>query len=292
MLSSAKRDQPLSTYSTFGIGGPARFLLEVSTKEDARAAVIEARKQQVPFLVIGKGSNCLFDDQGFDGLIIVNKISYLHQQDADLDVGAGYNFSLLGVQTARNGWSGLEFASGIPASVGGAVYMNAGANGAETKDCLVEVCYLHPDGEVENFSRDQIDFHYRYSSFQKMQGAILSAKFHLTKKEDARQKQLSIVNYRTKTQPYGDKSAGCVFRNPEGFSAGALIEKCGLKGVKCGGAEVSTLHANFIVNKAQAKAQDVLDLAELVARTVKEKEGVELDMEIRRIPYRLENVSS
>jgi UDP-N-acetylmuramate dehydrogenase len=289
-LSTAKREQPLSSYSTFGIGGPARYLLEVFTKEELCAAVKEAYQNGIPFILIGKGSNCLFDDKGFDGLVIINKIAYVTLKDAEFEVGAGYSFSLLGVQTARKGWSGLEFASGIPASVGGAIYMNAGANGGETKDCLTEVCYLHPQGEMEIFLRDQIEFRYRYSSFQNMRGAIVSAKFTLVKQEGAREKQLGIVHYRTHTQPYGDKSAGCVFRNPTGHAAGALIEKCGLKGIALGGAQVSTLHANFIINKSQATAEDVVQLAQHVAHTVKEKEGIELEMEIRRIPYRLDDV--
>lgn len=286
-LSTAKREQPLSRYSTFGIGGPARYLLEVFTKEDLSTAIREAHSNSIPFILIGRGSNSLFDDKGFDGLAIINKIAYMTQREEEFEVGAGYSFSLLGVQTARKGWSGLEFASGIPASVGGAVYMNAGANGGETKDCLTEVCYLHPHGECQTFQRGEIEFRYRYSSLQNLKGAIVSAKFRLSKREGAREKQLEIVQYRTQTQPYSDKSAGCVFRNPLGTSAGALIEKCGLKGVSVGGAEVSTLHANFIINKGQASAEDVLQLARRIAKEVKEKEGVELEMEIRRIPYQL-----
>jgi UDP-N-acetylmuramate dehydrogenase len=235
-------------------------------------------------LVVGKGSNCLFDDRGFDGVVILNKIVFCQWEWPIVHVGAGYSFSLLGTQSARKGWAGLEFASGIPGSVGGAVYMNAGASGTETCEALIEVSFVNEQGDLEILKRDQIGFSYRFSIFQKRKGAIASAKFLLTASEEARKKQLGIIDYRTRTQPYSDKSAGCVFRNPESHSAGALIQQCGLKGKRIGGAEVSTMHANFIVNKDNATSQDVLALAEEVKKTVKEKTGVELEMEVRYIP--------
>ena len=202
-----------------------------------------------------------------------------------VSVGAGYSFSLLGTQTARNGWAGLEFASGIPGSVGGAVYMNAGASGSETSNCLLEVSYVNEKAELQILQKKDLSFSYRHSSFQKMKGAITAAKFQLIHSSEARQKQLCIIDYRTKTQPYGDMSAGCVFRNPHPHAAGALIQQAGLKGYSIGGAQVSTLHGNFIVNKGGATAQDVLALAEHVKRSVKEKTGCDLEMEIRCIPY-------
>jgi UDP-N-acetylmuramate dehydrogenase len=280
-------DKPLGQYSTFGIGGPARLFAEVETVDQMQGLLTYCHRQQLPYLVIGKGSNCLFDDRGVDGLVILNRIIFCHWDGPLVNVGAGYSFSLLGVQTARKGWSGLEFASGIPGTVGGAVYMNAGANGADAQEALAEVAFVDDRGKLEVLPKSEIAFSYRFSSFQQKKGAIVSAKFLLTPFEEARKKQLSIVDYRTKTQPYGDKSAGCVFRNPASHSAGALIQQAGLKGVKRGGAEVSTLHANFIVNKEEARAEDVLELAEYVKRVVKEKTGQELEMEIRLIPYQL-----
>ncbi|MES2345019.1 MAG: UDP-N-acetylmuramate dehydrogenase [Chlamydiota bacterium] len=275
----------LSELSTFGIGGPARVFIEVSEIEELCAVLTSAREQNLPYIVIGKGSNCLFDDKGFDGLVILNKIAFMKQEGNEFYVGAGYSFSLLGVQTARKGYSGLEFACGIPATVGGAIYMNAGANGAETADVLSEVEYISAEGERLLLKRSVLDFSYRTSSFQKKKGAIVAGRFRLQEACAARQKQLDIITYRTKTQPYGEKSIGCVFRNPQNLTAGALIEQSGLKGRQVGGAEVSLIHANFIVNKNQATAKDVLELVELVRATVKEKTGVELEMEIRAIPY-------
>lgn len=286
-------DKPLSQLSTFGIGGPARFFAEVQKIEELQSLLYYCHAQKLPFFVLGKGSNCLFDDRGFDGLVILNKIGFCQFDWPFVHVGAGYSFSLLGTQTARKGWAGLEFATGIPGSVGGAVYMNAGASGTETCETVIEVTFVNERGEIEVIPRDQIEFSYRTSTFQKKKGVIASAKFLLHPSEEARKKQLSIIDYRTRTQPYGERSAGCVFRNPEEQSAGALIQQSGLKGKRIGGAEVSTLHANFIVNKAGATAQDILELATHVKTIVKEKTGVDLEMEVRCIPYNLEkDVSS
>lgn len=281
-------EKPLSQFSTFGIGGPARLFIEIQTIEEMQSLLAYCHTEHLPYIVIGKGSNCLFHDKGFDGLVILNKIAFCHFDWPVVHVGAGYSFSLLGTQTARQGWAGLEFASGIPGSVGGAIYMNAGASGVETFEIVREVSFVDERGVLKVLQKDEIDFSYRFSSFQHKKGSIVSAKFQLLPFEDARKKQLSIIDYRTRTQPYGDKSIGCVFRNPKPESAGALIEQAGLKGTKLGGAEVSTVHANFIVNKGAAKASDVLDLANLIRSTIKEKTGVDLEMEIRCIPYQLD----
>lgn len=288
-VSQFEVDKPLKAFSTLGVGGPARFFFEVQKIEQLQSVLKYCDTQKLPFLILGKGSNTLFDDRGFDGLVILNKISFCHCDWPLIHVGAGYSFSLLGTQTARKGWTGLEFASGIPGSVGGAVYMNAGASGSETCVPLIEVTFVNQQGDIEVLKPDQMTFGYRFSSFQQRVGAIVSAKFLLAPCERARKVQLEITQYRTRTQPYSDKSAGCVFRNPDSKSAGALIQQCGLKGKKIGGAEVSTLHGNFIVNKGGATAEEILELAREVKATVKEKTGIELEMELRKIPYRLED---
>jgi UDP-N-acetylmuramate dehydrogenase len=280
-----EKDKLLAPYSTFGIGGPARLFCTVTSLEEMQQVLIDCQRQKVPFLIIGKGSNCLFDDRGFKGCVILNKISFVHFDYPVVRVGAGYSFSLLGVQTARSGWRGLEFASGIPGSVGGAIYMNAGASGSETERCLIEVSFIDETGTLTVYPRQALAFGYRSSCFQQRRGAIVAAAFMLECFAEARTKQLSLLSYRTRTQPYGEKSAGCVFRNPTGASAGALIEKSGLKGMRIGGAEVSTMHGNFIVNKEQAKAEDVLALANHIRQVVKDKTGCNLEMEIRLIPY-------
>lgn len=271
----------LSSYSTMGLGGPAKFFTKAESEEEMREAFAFAKKLNVPFLVIGKGSNSLFHDRGFAGLAILNKIDFFNDLgEGVFHVGGGTSFSLLGVKTARMHYAGLEFASGIPATVGGAVYMNAGASGKETKDTIESVDYMDTDGNIRRYQREELQFSYRKSMFQKMKGAILSATFRLSQNQEARGKQIAIVQHRTKTQPYGEKSCGCAFRNPEGNFAGALIEKCGLKGARVGGAEVSHLHANFLINKCDAKAEDIRSLIELIKKTVKEKEGIDLEVEV------------
>jgi len=273
----------LKDLTTFGIGGPAKYLIEVQSIPQLQEVIAHCREKNLRYLVLGKGSNVLFHDDGFNGVVIHNKIHFCEQQEGIFYVGAGYSFSLLGSQTARKGWAGLEFASGIPGSVGGAVYMNAGANGGETFQYLTEVTYVNEMGKLEVLPKGKLQWGYRTSSFQNLKGAIAAAKFHLITSAEARQRQLKIIDYRTKTQPYGDMSAGCVFRNAPHSSAGALIEQCGLKGYSIGGAEVSPLHANFIVNRNEAKAQDVIDLAAHVKKIVQEKTGHDLEMEIKVI---------
>ncbi len=279
-----KEHYPLSKLSTFGIGGNARYLIEVRTLEEMRSALAESKRLSLPFFIIGKGSNSLFDDEGLNALVILNKMDQIEQPiPGTYRVGAGYNFSRLGSLTAREGWKGLEFAAGIPASVGGAVWMNAGANKQETKDTLQEVVFMNENGEIATYKKEEMSFSYRHSPFQSMKGVILEATFILEPCTEAREKQIEIIDYRKGTQPYGDKSAGCIFRNPTGNHAGKLIEEAGLKGFSIGGAQVSTQHANFIVNSENAKAKDVLKLIETVQRKIKEKFNIELQPEVRYI---------
>jgi len=273
-----QKNRFLSEFSTFGIGGPIRYFCEVSTIEEME----EAFGLEGPKMIVGKGSNCLFDDRGFDGLVILNKIDFCEWSDSEVTVGSGYSFSLLGVQTARKGLSGLEFASGIPATVGGAVFMNAGANGSETCNALKSILYF--DGVTrKEYQRGELQFGYRTSPFQGMKGVILAATFSLAPLAEARKSQLQIVEYRMKTQPLKEKSAGCIFRNPQAKSAGALIDQCGLKGLAVGGAKVSEMHANFIVNTNSASAEDVKKLIRLVQEKVLEQTGVYLEPEVRMI---------
>lgn len=275
--------RPLKDLTTFGIGGPAKYFVEATSIDQLSEIICYCCEKNLRYLVLGKGSNILFSDEGYNGVVILNKVHFCEEEKGIFNVGAGYSFSLLGSQTARKGWAGLEFASGIPGSVGGAVYMNAGANGGETFQYLTEVTYINEKGKIEILPKGKLQWGYRMSSFQTLKGAIAAARFHLIPSTEARARQLKIIDYRTKTQPYGDMSAGCVFRNSTHATAGALIEESGLKGFSIGGAEVSLLHANFIVNRNDAKAQDVLDLAAHVKKVVHEKTGCDLEMEIRVI---------
>lgn len=278
-------NRSLSEFSTFNIGGPIRYFAEVKTVEEMRESLLFSKNQKLPFLILGKGSNCLFDDRGYNGLVILNRIDFCNWNELSAHVGAGYSFSYLGVQSARLGLSGLEFACGIPASVGGAVFMNAGASGRETCDALTSVDFMDHEGNVCRYQRAEIAFSYRHSSFQNVIGAILSATFTFTKEVAARNKQLEIIDYRMKTQPLKEKSIGCIFRNPNHVSAGRLIQECGLKGMQKGGAKVSDIHANFIINESGATSNDVISLLKEVQKVVLEKTGVHLQPEVRMIPY-------
>jgi UDP-N-acetylmuramate dehydrogenase len=286
-FSDFEKNKPLSELSTFRIGGEAEYFIEIREIPTLIEVLTFCKVEGIHVHVIGKGSNSLFPDQGLKGVVISNKLDFIERQNEIFRVGSGYSFSLLGVQTARQGYAGLEFASGIPASVGGAVYMNAGANGFETQDKLYSVEYLSDDLSLKTYLKEDITFSYRHSSFQNMQGIILAATFQLTSDAQAREKQLSIINYRKNTQPYHEPSVGCIFQNPgvclEGrcLSAGALIEQAGLKGVSVGKVKVSEMHANFIVNMGGGKASDVLALIALVKEKVFNSFGIMLQEEVR-----------
>lgn len=286
LVNKFERHRSLKELTTLGIGGPANYFIEVHETTMMQEVLLFCKEHELPYFILGKGSNVLFDDRGFAGLVVANRIQFLNKINAwTWHVGAGYSFSLLGSQTARQGLSGLEFASGIPGSVGGAVYMNAGANGSETCQSLISVDFMTPDGQLHCLSKSELSFSYRNSSFQQREGTIIGATFALTPTERARKSQLDIIQYRKNTQPYDAKSAGCIFRNPAYAHAGALIEQSGLKGKKVGGAEVSTLHANFLINSNNATAADVLTLIKEIQREVKSCTGFDLEHEVRCIPY-------
>jgi UDP-N-acetylmuramate dehydrogenase len=280
-----RQNTSLKDYTTLGIGGSALYFIEVSSLDQMKKAIYFSKEKNLPYLVLGKGSNTLFNDRGYLGVVILNKITTIEWNNNSVTAGAGYSFSLLGVQSAKKALSGLEFASGIPASVGGAVFMNAGANGQETFDSLVSVGFLNDSLEYKELKKEEIQYGYRYSSFQENKGAIVSATFCLKEEERARTRQLEIIEYRINTQPYDKKSAGCVFRNPSEKSAGALIDSLGLKGVEVGGACVSDKHANFLINNNQATAEDFLALINKIKQQVHQRVGVELEVEIRQIPF-------
>lgn len=280
-----EKEVQLASYSTFKIGGAAQFFSTATSKKDLQEMLKFCHSVGLPFFILGKGSNTLFDDRGFKGLVILNRLDYLTQEGALFTVGAGYSFARLGVQTAGRGFSGLEFAAGIPATCGGAIFMNAGAGGQDVSSALESVTYINSSGEERVYQKEELEFRYRYSTFQKLKGAIVEGSFSLLASEGAKKKQQSALDYRLKTQPYKSPSIGCIFRNPHAASAGGLIESCGLKGLKKGGAEVSSKHANFVINAGEAKAAEVLELIQMVKKRVFEEKGILLEEEIRYLPY-------
>ncbi len=274
-------DKLLREVSTLGIGGPARYYIEVRTVDEMQAVLRYCYAEGLKTFILGKGSNCLFDSKGINRVCIHNKIDFIDEPEpGHFYVGAGYSFSLLGVQTARKGFSGLEFASGIPASCGGAVFMNAGAQGMQTWSHLESIDYVDETGNLRTFSKDELSFGYRVTSFHTMKGAIVGAYFVLESSQNARPKQLELLDARIKTQPYQEKSAGCIFKNPPNTAAGLLIDKSGLKGFQIGGAKVSEVHGNFLVNSENASSDDFRALIAHVRRVVKEKTGHDLHTEV------------
>ncbi len=279
-----QKNKNLKSFTTFRIGGDAKFFAIASSIKDFQDAFHFAKNNNQKILVIGKGSNILLEDEGFDGLVIVNKFDKILLKDNLVEVGSGALIAKLAVLCQKNNLSGFEYAKALPASVGGAIFMNAACNSQKTSDNLISVMFLDEHSHLVEYFKDQLTFKYRYSSFQKMRGVILSAKFKLTKSDRVKELQESFVQKRNKTQPVRSYNAGCVFKNPKNMSAGYIIEKCGLKGKQVGGARVSDIHANFIVNDNNATSKDVLQLIHIIQNEVKNKMNIILEKEIRYIP--------
>ncbi|KAG5621202.1 hypothetical protein H5410_006420 [Solanum commersonii] len=280
-----RRKKLLSDLTTWGIGGPCNYFVQVFDPTQLVSAVRYCNEQSMRFMILGKGSNCLFDDMGFDGCVILNRIELLEKIESGVyRVGSGYPFNRFGVMSANEGFSGLEFAAGVPGTVGGAAYMNAGANGQETAAAIDSIEIITNEGESKMLKRGELTFGYRSSPFQEMKNlaSITAVTFRLKFSKTAREMQQEYLARRWRTQPLGQRSAGSVFRNPSfmGVSAAELIEKSGLKGLRVGGAMVSNKHANFFINCDSATSQDMLALIGLVKDAVNQKFGVELKEEI------------
>ena len=237
---------------------------------------------------MGNGSNLLVKDCGIDG-VVIKMTSFTQDIEVDgntIRCKAGTSLTKLCMTAYENSLTGLEFAYGIPGTVGGAVYMNAGAYGGEIKDVITSVCHINPDMECETFTADKLDLGYRTSFYAKNEGYIITdAEFELKKgdKTEIKAKMDDLMGRRKDKQPLEFPSAGSTFKRPEGYFAGALIEQCGLKGYTVGGAQVSEKHAGFVINK-DGTASDILELIDYVRNTVREKTGVELEPEVKIIP--------
>ena len=279
-------NEPMKAHTTFKIGGAADVCITVGTVEELRAAVSACRETETPWMILGRGSNLLVSDDGIAGAVILldGDFKSLSADGDTITAGAGVSLSKVCTVAAENSLAGLEFAYGIPGSVGGAVYMNAGAYGGETKDVVAEVTYMTPDGTVGTLTNEQLAFGYRTSVFKQNDNIILFSKYKLT--PDDRGAILArmddYMNRRRTKQPLEYPSAGSVFKRPVGAFAGSLIEQCGLKGKKVGGAQVSEKHAGFIINAGGATCCDVMNLVRLVQDTVKSRTGYELECEIIR----------
>lgn len=278
-------NEPLSRHSSFRIGGPCAVFVTPESADSLRDAYNEAKSEGIRTYILGKGSNILFADEGFDGVIIsTERLTSVTVSGNTLTADAGASFTHI-VAVARDaGLSGLEFAYGIPGSVGGAVFMNAGAYGGQVSDCLESSSCFDPENDRIIYTEGaDHDFGYRSSIYKKNpERVILSATFELKNgdKEEIRAYMEDIMGRRRDKQPLEYPSAGSVFKRPEGYFAGQLIEEQGLKGCTIGGAQVSEKHAGFIINRGGATAKDVLDLIAHIQAKVKEAHGVMLECEV------------
>lgn len=280
-------DEPMKAHTTFKIGGAADVFITVNSVDELRCAVKGCRACGVPYLLLGKGSNLLVSDQGIEGAVILldGAFKEITVEGDCITCGAGVSLSKLCTVALDEGLSGLEFAYGIPGTVGGAVYMNAGAYGGETKDVCMEVAYLTPDGDLGTYGAEELHFSYRHSVFKETDNIILFSKYKLTpdNRDAIRARMDDFMERRRTKQPLEYPSAGSVFKRPAGAFAGTLIEECGLKGRTVGGAQVSEKHAGFIINVGDATCDDVMNLVKLVQDTVKAETGFVLEREIIRI---------
>ena len=275
-------NERLSTRTTFKIGGPADVLIECGNSAKLPQLLAEIKQKNIPLTVIGKGSNLLVADEGIRGVVLLVSDDKVTVDGDIITASAGAKLSKLCNAALESGLSGLEFAFGIPGSVGGAVYMNAGAYGGEIKQVIVSVTSITRDGKLILRSADELNLGYRTSVFKQNNEIILSAEFklELAERNEIKAKMDDFIARRKDKQPLEYPSAGSTFKRPEGYFAGALIEQCGLKGFSIGGAEVSTKHAGFVINKGNATCRDVMDLIQHIQKAVLSKTGVALETEV------------
>ena len=281
--------EPMCAHTTFRIGGPARLMALPATAQEAAAAVQAARELDISPFFLGNGSNLLVSDGGYEGFVIrTGGLDRLTRSGDSLRAGCGLLLSRLASAALEGGLTGLEFAHGIPGSVGGGVAMNAGAYGGELSQVLTEITFLDGGGQAHTLPAGECRLSYRHTLFtDRPDYLVLEAAFALTPGDPAaiRAKMDDLSQRRRSKQPLELPSAGSTFKRPEGHFAGALIEQCGLKGMGVGGAQVSEKHAGFLVNRGNATADDVRRLIDLVQRTVLRETGVTLEPEVKFLGF-------
>lgn len=277
-------NEPMSKHTTYRVGGKARYFVYPKSEIGLMRLLELAKENNIQTKIVGKGSNLLVSDDDFDGMMI-NLDRYFNEvifEENKVSVYAGQSIIFLAHEAMKRGLSGLEFASGIPGTVGGACFMNAGAYKSELKD-IIDAVWVLKDGNCVWMKPEECEFGYRTSIFkQNPDWIILAVRFNLTKKDSAEIKEVmdSRRQRRLDSQPLDKPSAGSVFKNPEGGAAWKFIDDTGLRGHMIGGAKVSEKHSNFIVNESNAKAQDILDLIEFIQKSVYDKFNVSLKTEV------------
>ncbi len=279
-------NEPLARYTSFQIGGPADYYLEPADKEDCVALVLFCQRRKLPYLMMGKGSNMLVSDGGVRGAVVnlESGMSGIRREGDLISAEAGIPLARFVDFCIQQGLRGVEMLPGIPGTLGGAVVMNAGAYGGEISDHLVDVEVLR-NGAVDRLRKEEIPFSYRHSGFR--EEVVLGARFRLPegdKAEILRQRRELLIR-RNRAQPVNFPNSGSMFKNPEGMHAAKLIEEAGLKGSRSGQAQISDRHANFIINLGGAKAMDVLALIERAQKTVLDRSGIHLELEVKLIGF-------
>ncbi|OLA23692.1 MAG: UDP-N-acetylenolpyruvoylglucosamine reductase [Dorea sp. 42_8] len=257
-VEQVKKDEPMKIHTTFRVGGPASYFVTPETEEEIAKVIEVCTQENVPYYIVGNGSNLLVSDQGYEGVIIqiYKQMNQVEITENEIHAQAGALLSMIANRAMEAELTGFEFAAGIPGTLGGACVMNAGAYGGEMKDVLETVNVLTRDGDVKTLTKDELELGYRTSV---------------------------IANRRVEKQPLEYPSAGSTFKRPEGYFAGKLIQDAGLRGFQVGGAQVSEKHCGFVVNKDQATAADVMNLMNQVSDKVYEMSGVRLEPEVKRL---------
>ena len=275
--------EPMCRHTSFKIGGPADVFVTVGCENELKNVLKKAKSFEIPYFIVGKGSNLLVSDKGVEGVVIsLSGLDRVSVNGNFITAGAGVTLATLCNTAKDNCLSGLEFAYGIPGSVGGALYMNAGAYGGEMSQVVKSAAYVTVDGEMGKIALDDMHLGYRTSIFKSNKMIITSVTFELAKGEmqDIKDKMADYTSRRCEKQPLEYPSAGSTFKRPEGHFAGALIEQSGLKGRCVGNAQVSEKHAGFVINKGNATCKDVRELIDVIKTTVLENNGVELENEV------------
>lgn len=279
-------NEKLAPFTTFRIGGVADYYIEPADDKDTLDLIRYVRSKELPIYVMGNGSNILISDEGIRGVVInlESGFSYLRHDNGKIISGAGVKMAKFVDYCIRKSYAGVEMLATIPATIGGALIMNAGCYGGEIAKYINRVKVIR-DEAIMNLTKDECGFSYRNSGLKN--SVVLEAEFELptgiTEELNLRRKELTIK--RNESQPVEIPNAGCIFKNPEGTSASKLIDECGLKGMAFGGAAVSTKHANFILNLNNATANDVIELIKIIRKSVQEKKGIDLELEVKPIGF-------
>jgi len=282
-----RMQEPMSKHTTFRVGGPAKMLVQVEGTEQLQKIVSYLSRLEEPYIVIGNGSNLLVSDKGYDGVVlkIASGMENIQVRGEKIHVQAGALLTKTAMEAAKHGLTGMEFASGIPGCIGGAVVMNAGAYDGEMSHVVESVTVVNQTGELMVLDRNTMEFSYRNSIIKNRPYIVAEAVLRLQKGEEAqiRSKMDEFAKLRREKQPLEYPSAGSTFKRPEGYFAGKLIMDAGLRGYRIGGAQVSEKHCGFLVNVGNATAEDIHELIMVVQETVKEKLHVELETEVIQI---------